>query len=34
MDEISNFYQRFINATKRVTSSKRISKLTVYFDMK
>ena len=34
MEENSNFWQRFINATKRATSSKRISQLKVYFDMK
>ena len=34
MDENSNFGQRLINATKRTTSSKRMSYLTVYSDMK
>ena len=34
MDENRNFQQRFVNATKWETSSKRISWLIVYFDMK
>ena len=33
-EEKTNFYQRLINATKRATSSGRMYKLTVYFDMK